>query len=219
MISADLPGVRVRFTSREGGVSTGPYASLNLGAHVGDDPEAVAVNRARVAETLRLGSWDRVRCGEQVHGARVATDEDPGGPADGQATARTGVPVCVLVADCLPVAVAGPRGVAMLHAGWRGLRDGVLEAGIAALGGGELHAVIGPGAGACCYEVGDEVRAAFGTAERTLDMKSIARERLRAGGVTTVHDVALCTLCDARFFSHRRDGGRTGRQAGIAWST
>jgi copper oxidase (laccase) domain-containing protein len=109
----------------------------------------------------------------------------------------------------------------MLHAGWRGLAAGVLEEGVAAVRGlaaQRIGAAIGPGIGPCCYAVGDEVRAAFGTSGPTLDLKAIARERLAAAGVDDVHDCSLCTSCDpGRFFSHRRDKGVTGRQAGVAW--
>jgi len=125
-----------------------------------------------------------------------------------------------LTADCLPIALVAPGGVAMLHAGWRGLADGVIAAGVAALrglGAGEVAAAIGPGAGPCCYEVGEEVHAAFGTSGRTLGLKALARERLEAAGVGVVHDCGLCTIHDERFFSHRRDRGVTGRQAGVAW--
>jgi copper oxidase (laccase) domain-containing protein len=107
----------------------------------------------------------------------------------------------------------------VVHAGWRGLSDGVLEAGVAAMGdAGAVAAAIGPGIGPCCYEVGDDVRAVFATTARTLDLKAVARERLNGAGVMEVHDCGLCTACDAeRFFSHRRDRGLTGRQAGLAW--
>jgi copper oxidase (laccase) domain-containing protein len=130
--------------------------------------------------------------------------------------------------------------VAMLHAGWRGLAAGVLEEGVRAVrevrvravrevgvravrevgGAGEIVAVIGPGAGACCYEVGPEVHAQFGSARSTrgrIDLRAIAAERLRAAGVAEVRDVAACTICDERFFSHRREGAGAGRQAGVAW--
>jgi copper oxidase (laccase) domain-containing protein len=129
----------------------------------------------------------------------------------------------VLAADCLPVALGSPRAVAMLHAGWRGIAAGVLEQGVLALrelgGPGEIAAVIGPGAGACCYEVGSEVHAALtGTPrEGAIDLRAIARLRLLAAGVAEVDDVKACTICDQRFFSHRREGERAGRQAGIAW--
>ena len=130
----------------------------------------------------------------------------------------------MLAADCLPVALGDAGAVAMLHAGWRGLAAGVLESGVAALrelGGSErIVAVIGPGAGACCYEVGAEVHAAFGGAHRhgdRIDLRAIARERLLAAGVAEVLDAAVCTICDERFFSHRREGARAGRQGGVAW--
>ncbi len=171
----------------------------------------------------RACGLDGITVGRQVHGAQVADVVAPvcgwcvAGEADGQATRLTGVGVAVHVADCLPVAVAGAGGVAMLHAGWRGLAAGVLEAGVAALGL-PLAAAIGPAAGGCCYEVGAEVRAVFGLDGRgLLDLKAIARERLVAAGVGTVEDVGICTLCAPAglVFSHRR--GATGRQAGIAW--
>src|ERR1019366_4123464 len=153
--------------------------------------------------------------------------------ADGQATALAGVGAMVLSADCLPVALASEGAVTMLHAGWRGLAAGVLEQGIEALReldsgpasrdssrSGQIVAVVGPGAGACCYEVGPEVHAAFAGAHahgRRIDLRAIAHERLEAAGVAVVGDVAACTICDERFFSHRREGARARRQAGGAW--
>jgi purine-nucleoside/S-methyl-5'-thioadenosine phosphorylase / adenosine deaminase len=113
--------------------------------------------------------------------------------------------------------------VAMLHAGWRGLADGILEEGVAAMrelgDGAPIAAAIGPGAGSCCYEVGEEVAREFERPAGRLDLKAIARERLQAAGVETVHDAGLCTICSdpELFFSHRRDGGATGRQAGVVW--
>jgi YfiH family protein len=136
----------------------------------------------------------------------------------------------VLTADCLPVALGSAGAVAMLHAGWRGLAAGVLEEGVGAvrdLGAGEeIVAVIGPGAGVCCYEVGAEVHAALGSvgsdgsdgsAAGHIDLHAIARERLLAAGVSRVRDPGICTICDRAFFSHRREGARAGRQAGVAW--
>jgi YfiH family protein len=140
-----------------------------------------------------------------------------------------GVAPVVLVADCLPIALAADGAVAMVHAGWRGLAGGVIAEGMRAVRGlgaeGDVVAAIGPGAGVCCYEVGEEVHAAFaghGDAVRdgrNLDLKAIARRELEAAGVAEVHDVDLCTMCGdpSLFFSHRRDGGVTGRQAGVAW--
>ena len=214
-LAIDLPGATALFTTRRGGVSEGRYASLNMGLQTDDDPARVAANRERVR--VQAGAA-RLAQGHQVHGTRVVVDGDGGEEADGQVTTRPGVAAIVLVADCLPVALAGPDAAGVIHAGWRGLAGGVLEAGVAAVGGGPVAAAIGPGIGPCCYEVGDDVRAVFGTGERTLDLKAIARARLEAAGVRDIHDCGLCTSCDAeRFFSHRRDRGLTGRQAGLAW--
>jgi YfiH family protein len=225
-IELDLPGAHVRFTTRAGGVSTGPYASLNLGVLTGDDPDAIAENRRRAADGAPL-AWAR-----QVHGTRVLTVDGAIAPgaavpdADGVATAAHGLAAIVLTADCLPVALATPEAIAMVHAGWRGLADGVLEEGVRAVralgGAGPLHAAIGPGAGGCCYEVGDEVAARFPElqrrADRTIDLKAIAARRLRAAGAVEVRDVGRCTICEPDvFFSHRASGGLTGRQGGLAW--
>jgi YfiH family protein len=224
-IDLELPGAHVRFTTRAGGVSAGPYASLNLGLLTDDDPAAVAENRRRVAEGAAL-AW-----GRQVHGTRVVTVDGATAPgaaadADGVVTAAHGVRTLALTADCLPVALATPRAVAMVHAGWGGLAAGVLQAGVDALRAldpeGTLHAAIGPAAGACCYEVGDEVAARFPDeprrADRTLDLKGIAARRLRAAGAVDVLDVGRCTMCEPDvFFSHRASGGLTGRQGGLAW--
>jgi polyphenol oxidase len=212
-LSIELPGGTALFTTRRGGVSEGPFASLNLGLWTDDDAERVARNRERVR--AEVGA-QRLAQGRQVHGTRVVVDAQGIEEADGQVISDPGVAAIVLVADCLPVALAGPERVGVVHAGWRGLAAGVLEAGVEATGA--VCAAIGPGIGPCCYEVGDDVRAVFGTGERTLDLKAIARARLEAAGVGEVHDCGLCTACDAeRFFSHRRDRGVTGRQAGLAW--
>jgi YfiH family protein len=212
-LAIDLPGGTALFTTRRGGVSEGPFASLNLGLWTDDDAARVRDNRERVREQAGV---ERLAQGRQVHGTRVVVDGQGIEEADGQVTTVREVAAMVLVADCLPVAVAGPDAVAMVHAGWRGLAAGVLEAGVEATGA--VCAAIGPGIGPCCYEVGDDVRAVFGTSERTLDLKAIARARLQAAGVHEIHDCGLCTSCDAeRFFSHRRDRSVTGRQAGLAW--
>jgi YfiH family protein len=229
----DLPGVRAVFTTRRGGVSEGPYASLNLGLLTADEPERVRLNRARLAGRLGL----RLAMGRQVHGTDIREVSEPtigsDGAAllelpasDGQLTSTPALAPIVLVADCLPIALAAPGAVAMLHAGWRGLAGGIVAAGLQRLrrlagSGADVSAAIGPGAGGCCYEVGPEVHAAFGRPPQRalLDLKAVAREQLEAAGVGTVHDIGLCTMCSdpALFFSHRRDGGITGRQAGIAW--
>jgi YfiH family protein len=212
-LAIDLPGGTALFTTRRGGVSEGPYASLNLGLWTDDDAGRVRDNRERVRAAVGA---ERLAQGRQVHGTRVVVDAEGIEEADGQVTTAPGVAAMVLVADCLPVALAGPERVGMVHAGWRGLAAGVLDGGVEATGA--VAAAIGPGIGPCCYEVGDDVRAVFGTREPTLDLKAIARARLEAAGVRDVHDCGLCTSCDAeRFFSHRRDRGVTGRQAGLAW--
>ncbi len=226
-LATRLGDAHVLFTTRHGGVSEGPFASLNLGERTGDAPDAVAANHARLRELA--GGTAPARC-TQVHGREVLRRSAPPGPerpqADGIATSVPGVGALVLTADCLPVALSAPGGVAMVHAGWRGLAAGVLAEGVAALrdvgATGPVSAAIGPGAGGCCYEVGDDVREAFADVPeaihgRTVDLKAIAVARLRAAGVDEVRDAGLCTMCDARFFSHRRDRGTTGRQGGIAW--
>jgi YfiH family protein len=212
-LAIDLPGGTALFTTRRGGVSEGPYASLNLGLWTDDDAGRVRDNRERVRAAVGA---ERLAQGRQVHGTRVVVDAEGIEEADGQVTTVPGVAAMVLVADCLPVALAGPERVGMVHAGWRGLAAGVLDGGVEATGA--VAAAIGPGIGPCCYEVGDDVRAVFGTSEPALDLKAIARARLEAAGVRDIRDCALCTSCDAeRFFSHRRDRGVTGRQAGLAW--
>jgi YfiH family protein len=209
-------GAHVLFTARAAG---------NLSSRSGAAREQAASARARVRERLALRALTHTR---QVHGARVRSLHGGGAQttveADGQVTAERGLGLIAFTADCLPVAVGGDGCVAMLHAGWRGLAAGVLEEGVRALraigNGGELAAVIGPGAGRCCYEVGEEVHAAFGDAymhHTHLDLKAAARDRLEAAGVADVRDLELCTVCDERFFSHRREGALAGRQAGVAW--
>ena len=235
MIELELPGARVAFSTRAGGVSEGPYESLNLGILTDDEPERVSRNRALLAERLGLDPAD-VAMGWQVHGTEIKRWEAP--PAhgayaepgaelekvDGHVTDRAGLGLLVLVADCLPVALAAPGRVATLHCGWRGLAGGIVERG-AELFDEPPAVAIGPGIGRCCYEVGDEVLDAFadveGAAEgRMLDLRVVAEARLRAAGVERVEHVDLCTSCRADlFFSHRRDDGVTGRQAGIVWRT
>ena len=235
MIELELPGARVAFSSRKGGVSEGPYESLNLGILTEDEPQRVSRNRALLAERLSLEPG-AIAMGWQVHGTEIKRWEAPpphGGFAepgaelakvDGHVTDRAGLGLLVLVADCLPVALAAPGRVAMLHCGWRGLAGGIVERAAALFD--ELPvAAVGPGIGACCYEVGDEVLHAFADIEaaaegRRLDLRAVAEARLRAAGVESVEHVDLCTSCRADlFFSHRRDAGVTGRQAGIMWRT
>ena len=230
-IGIDLAAARVVFSTRRGGGSRGPYESLNLGLFTGDEAALVDANREALAASLGVG----FAFAHQVHGAHVAVAQriaDRGSDlpdADGQATTARGVAPMVLTADCLPVAVAGEGAVAMLHAGWRGLAGGVIGEGVRVLRElgvtGELQAAIGPGAGVCCYEVGEEVHAALLGAGPDVrdganaDLKLVARRLLEAAGVRSVHDVGVCTICcePSLFFSHRRERGLTGRQAGVAW--
>ena len=221
-LDVELPGGgRALFTERADG---------NMSGVSGPEHEHGARRREKIC--TRAGAEGLVR-GYQVHGThvrRVREMPDPpvstGRPedADGQATPVPGLATMVLAADCLPVALGASGAVAMVHCGWRGLAAGVLEEGVQAVreidGVDEMMAVIGPGAGPCCYEVGEEVHAVFGGAHRDqqrIDLKAIARERLLAAGVAKVEDLEACTICDERFFSYRREGANAGRQSGVAW--
>jgi hypothetical protein len=233
-IAADLPGGRVLFTTRRGGVSAGPYASLNLGRLTADDGGNVDENRERLAAAVGLPRA-RFIYGRQVHGASVRRATEPPGRArpaveeDGQATALDDAAALVFVADCMPVMLAGDGAVAALHGGWRGLAGGIVAEGVAAMRelgvDGALTAALGPSARGCCYSVGEDVHAAFAdvpeahTGARNLDLAAIARRRLAEAGVDTVFDTGLCTICAGEdlFFSHRRDAALTGRQAGVVW--
>ena len=218
----ELPGGgRALFTTRaDGNLSTIRGPAHKRGRH----------ERNRLCEQLGL-RW--LCASRQVHGTavhRVVEQNGRGGQAleidaDGHATSLRGLGTMVLVADCLPVILGSEGAVAAVHAGWRGLAGGVLEEGVRAvreLGGeGEIAAIVGPGARGCCYEVGEEVHRAFGAAHRegcsNLDLAAVARDRLQSAGVARVEDVGVCTICDERLFSHRREGLDAGRQAGIAW--
>ena len=234
-LEADLPGARAVFSTRLGGVSEEPFASLNLGRLTGDEIEGVRENRRRLAAAVGIAPG-RVLIARQVHGAEVLRHHGPDEPAafagpapelpeaDGHATAQAGLAPLVFVADCLPVALAGPGGVAMAHCGWRGLAAGIVERAMVEVDA--RAAAVGPGIGPCCYEVGDEVRTAFEqvgpgvTAGGRLDLREVARRLLERAGVRSVEVSENCTSCEPElFFSHRRDRGRTGRQAGLAWLT
>lgn len=227
-------GVQAFASFRTGGVSEGGFASLNLGAHVGDDPGHVAENRRRLERGLGLPAqplWLN-----QVHGCRIIGGAEPGDrDADGSWTNQPGVVCAVMTADCLPVLLCDVTGrkIAAVHAGWRGLAAGVLEAAVAALQPAELMAWLGPAIGPEAFEVGPEVREAFiqrhgclaeafrpGTGDRWLaDIYLLARLILEGRGIGRVYGGGLCTASDpGRFFSHRRDG-RTGRMATLIWRT
>lgn len=224
-LEADLGGARAAFSTRLGGVSAPPFDSLNLGILTDDEREAVEENRRRLAAALDRDP-DRIVFALQVHGTRLIDHAKPADPAiaeaDGHVVREAGLAPLVFVADCLPVALHGPGGLAVVHAGWRGLAGGIVGAAAAAVGA--TSAAIGPGIGPCCYEVGEEVLEAFAelgegvVAGRMLDLPEAARRLLAAAGIARVDSAGLCTSCEEElFFSHRRDHGRTGRQAGLAW--
>lgn len=227
MIELSLDAARVAFSTRAGGVSEGPYESLNLGILTDDDPGRVRENRSRLVNALGIPR-ERVAMGWQVHGTGLQDwDAAPDPQAelervDGHLTRERGLALLVLVADCLPVALAGGDRVAMVHCGWRGLAGGILADAVSRFDTTPA-AAIGPGIGACCYEVGEEVHAQFEDVEgaargRMLDLRRVARARLEAAGVAEIRDVDLCTSCrEDLFFSHRRDNGVTGRQGGLVW--
>jgi polyphenol oxidase len=221
-LTTELPGGgRARFTTRAEG---------NMSSAGGTGAERGAENRDALRR--RIGAAGLAR-GFQVHGTtvqrveRMALDR-PGNDglaeADGQASGVTGLATMVLAADCLPVALGCPGAVAVVHAGWRGLAGGVLEEGVAVLrdiggGRGPIGAAFGPCAGACCYEVGPEVHEALGRRRPRgpADLRSIARARLEQAGVGEILELGGCTICDERYFSHRREGTAAGRMAGVAW--
>ena len=233
-------GIRIAFTTRHGGFSGDPFSSLNLSFFSGDDADVVIANRARAIGVIGgdPASWTS---GRQVHGAETARvdGERKGAGADSPETTlpgidalwtdEPGVVLAVLIADCVPVLLVDPaaRRIATVHAGWRGMTSGVIEATVRAMGGAPsaLMAFIGPSIGPCCYEVGDDVaepaRAALGPdVERRngairVDLWGGARIALRRAGVTSIHLSALCTRCEPhRFFSHR--AGHAARQGLLA---
>ena len=225
------PNVRALITTRGGGVSLGPYASMNPADHVGDEPQAVTANRALLRAALPSEPfWLK-----QIHSEIVA--EAGVGPVEADACiARAAKQVCaVLTADCLPVLFCAADGsvVGAAHAGWRGLCAGVLERTIAAMGipGAQILAYLGPAIGPRAFEVGPEVRDAFialddaatdafvphANGKYLADLYLLARQRLARLGVTQVSGGAECTYRDVeRFFSYRRDGV-TGRMASLVW--
>ena len=214
------------FSTRLGGVSEGPYESLNLGILTEDDRARVEQNRVRLAAAAGLDPRS-IAMGWQVHGIDVKEWEAPPDGAelekvDAHVTGRDDIALLVLVADCLPVALSHGERIAMVHCGWRGLAGGILRRAVERFDGTPT-AAIGPGIGRCCYEVGDEVRAQFDgrfADGRMLDLRAIADALLREAGVERVEHVDLCTSCrEDLFFSHRRDEGVTGRQGGLVWRT
>ena len=229
MIRWDVPGpYEVAFSTRAGGVSDGPFASLNLGLLTDDDAANVAENRRRLCADVGADP-ERLAMNRQVHGTLLhrARPGRRGEEGDGLWSDEPGTPMLAVVADCLPVALArtsgGPPALAVLHVGRLGLIGGIVEKAVAIVG--NASAVVGPGIGPCCYEVGPEVagpyRARFGgdvLRGRNLDLWTAAERALRGAGVTDVERTDLCTACNPDlFFSHRRDEGVTGRQGVIGY--
>jgi len=241
-LECSLGDARASFSTRQGGVSEGPYESLNLGILTDDDPGRVKDNRVRLGHALGRDPGG-VAMGWQVHGAEVEVHHEPpvagrqgfGSPGDdlarvdAQVTDSPEVTPLVLVADCVPLALAAPGVVAMVHCGWRGVAAGIVERAVTAVrrraDSREISAAIGPAIGPCCYEVGPELVEVFGRNGhadaldgRMLDLPHVVRCELEALGVADVALAGLCVSCHPElFFSHRRDGGVTGRQAGLAW--
>ncbi len=218
----------VAFSTRQGGVSDGPYSSLNLGLLTDDVHANVEENRRRLCASVGADQA-RLAMNRQVHAATVnqAESGQRGKDGDGLWTDEPALPMLKVTADCLPIALArrnGKPALALLHAGRLGLLEGIIEAGVATLGG-RVTAIVGPGIGPCCYEVGEDIaaayRARFGTGalkDRNLDLWAVSERVLRDAGVERVDRLDLCTACDpTRFFSHRRDGGVTGRQGVIGY--
>jgi|SRR5579875_2597402 len=208
-IAVDLPCARAIFTTRSWG--------------------DVRETHEQIGERLNL----KLVAAHQAHGSNVMTADSASNTAEAEAdaivTATHGIGPMVVTADCLPIVIAAPRAVGAVHAGWRGLDSGVIGKAVAAVrelaGGGVMHAAIGPGAGACCYEVGDDLHRRFNAhcqdfrSGRNLDLKAIARVQLMEAGVARIHDTGICTICGDPdlTFSYRREGGETGRQAAVAW--
>jgi YfiH family protein len=236
-LQADWPvpaSVKTLITTREGGVSDAPYASLNLGGHVGDKSVSVAKNRALLSKNLpREPYWLN-----QVHGIdvlEVGISKSVMPNADGSYTSEINRVCCVMTADCLPVLLCNAQGtkVAAVHAGWRGLLDGILDVSVSKFDPNDkVLAYLGPAIGPASFEVGEEVREAFVTRSANTevafrasgnsgkwlaDLYSLARIRLNSVGGVDIFGGERCTFIEAdKFFSYRRDG-QTGRMASCIW--
>jgi YfiH family protein len=232
-------GFLVAYSERIGGVSEPPFDSLNLGYATGDRPQHVRQNRERLVRALGLSSFavakqghgsSVVRVGEKRAGAGFAGPPSPLGEADALAVSRPGVPVAVLVADCVPLALASPDQelLVAVHAGWRGMAVGVVGRALQAFERAGVLAAIGPSIGPCHYEVDEDVAAAVAAGSESdavterregrlfLDLPGTVAGVLRAAGVRRIEEAGVCTACrPERFFSHRRDG-KTGRQSLVA---
>jgi YfiH family protein len=236
--------VRVVFPTRAGGVSTGAYRSLNLGLSVGDQPAAVLENRARLCVAAGVKAIDLVVPG-QVHGTRITEVGEPHrgrgatdrsaviGQSDGLLTRTRSLPLAISYADCVPVLVVGygetgEPAIALVHAGWRGTLAGIASEAARRLAAtcALAWAAIGPSIGPCCFTVSASVAEQFGAcwpnavSGEAVDLRACVTEQLTDAGLdpAAVVDLGVCTSCDGRFYSHRRDRGLTGRHLAIAWS-
>lgn len=232
------PGVRAAVSTRLGpGISGAPFDRFNLGLRSGDDPAAVAANRAVLQAALDLPHPPHWL--QQVHGTGVCVVRDAAGPeepiADAAITRERGQPLVILTADCLPVLLCDDAGsvIGAAHAGWRGLAAGVIERTVAAMAidPARVQAWLGPCIGLPSYEVGEEVRAAFVDTDAgaaacfvstrpghwRCDLAALARRRLASIGLTQVAGGGFDTFTDPRFYSYRRDGARSGRFASVIW--
>jgi YfiH family protein len=225
VFEVDLPESRVVFTTREGGASQGPFSSRNLGLATEDDPATVFDNLSQLKSELGITSLQTL---DQHHGAQIheLTSATVGARprADGATTTEAGTGILITGADCPTVVLASPTRLTALHCGWRPVAGGIVEAAACAFDHSGFDAVIGPGICQEHFEVGPEVVAALGpdgdqfSNGRQLDLVALVAARLRRGGARGVRVVERCTYCEPElFFSHRRDGGTTGRQAGVAW--
>lgn len=231
-LSHDLARSSVVFGSRVGGFSRPPFNSLNVGSETGDDADSVARNRIALSNAVGTNA-ESVVVARQVHGSdliehpsrigrgewsRAAVPEIEG---DGHIVDQPGIGLAVVTADCLPIAIEGARGLALIHCGWRGLVAGIVPKAARRVRG--ERAVIGPGIGPCCYEVGEDVLARFPEEVRSkygrrFDLVAVARDQMADAGIDEVAEAGICTSCASDdFFSFRRDGPVTGRQATVAW--
>lgn len=223
MIELALPGASVVFTTRNGGFSPSPYASLNVGRLTDDDPRLIEQNIAAVSDRIAATELQFL---EQVHGDMIHLAERGIADmalADAAITEDSGVALAATGADCPPVALSDGEHVAIVHCGWRPVAACLIEKVAKELVPG-FHAAIGPGICQDHFEVGPEVVEQLGESGaanvdgRQLDLRGVIADRLRAAGADQITDVDRCTFCEPdEFFSHRRDGGVTGRQAGIVW--
>jgi YfiH family protein len=225
MFEVTLPGARALFTTRAGGNSSGAFDSRNLGLLTGDDPEVVRQNIDQLKEELGLPTLQLL---EQVHGEEIQVVSHASAGtipiADGAITTERLQGMLITGADCPAVMIASEQRLAALHCGWRSVAANIIEKAVEEFDGEEFEAVIGPGICVDHFEVGPEVIDAMGqdgndhSSGRQLDLRHVIDARLKRAGAKHVHMVERCTYCEPEyFFSHRRDNGVTGRQAGIAW--